>query len=383
MANASGNSRSPESVKTGGGEWSSFAGRRLPGRKPACYVRPVSDLLIGALGALLATNPPTALSNLVHARTGIPIPVVNANDPVEKEYIRLLEMDDEAQAEVERWFQENQSLTAAGAGLDAVRMRAKARARYDTVKKAYGSFLAAHPDHARARLAFGGFLSDIGEEEASFQQWEKARDLDPKNPVVWNNLANYYGHNGQVTNAFACYVRAMDLQPGEPLYPHNFATTVFLFRKDAMEYFHLTEPQVFDKALGLYRRARALDPENFLLATDLAQCFYVMKPPKSADPEATRKAAQKLADEAVAEWHAALKIAPDENARQGVYVHLARWQINSSRFDEARKWLSMLTNGAFASNKKALEKKMVRMESGATETNAPVKVLEESPLRKP
>jgi len=343
----------------------------------------VSDLLIGALGALLATNPPTALSNLVHARTGIPVPVVDANDPVEKDYIRILEMDDEAQAEVERWFQENQSLTAAGAGLDAVRMRAKARARYDTVMKAYDSFLAAHPNHARARLAYGGFLSDIGEEDASFKEWEKARDLDPKNPVVWNNLANYYGHNGQITNAFACYVRAIELQPGEPLYPHNFATTVFLFRKDAMEYFKLTEPEVFDKALGLYRRARTLDPDNFLLATDLAQCFYVMKAPKSDDPEAARKAEQKLADEALSEWRAALKIAPDENTRQGVYVHLARWQINSSRFDEARKSLSLLTNGAFASNKKAREKKRARIESGEAETNAPVKVLEATPSLKP
>ena len=348
----------------------------MPGRIAACYVRPVSDLLIGALGALLATNPPVALSNLVHARTGIPVPVVNANDPVEKEYLRVLEMDDEAQAEVDRWLQENQSFRAAGAGLDPVRMRAKTLARFDPVKKAYDAFLSSHPNHARARLAYGGFLGDIGEEEPAFQQWEKARDLDPKNPVAWNNLANYYGHNGPVTNAFACYVKALELQPGESLYPHNFATTVFLFRKDAMEYFKLTEPQVFEKALGLYRQARVLDPDNFLLATDLAQSYYAMKPPKSADPEATRKAEQKLADEALAEWQAALKIAPDETTRQGVYVHFARWQINSGRFDEARKSLSVLTNGAFATTRKTLERKLTRLETGAVGTNAPAKSIE-------
>lgn len=343
----------------------------------------MSDLLIGALGALLATNPPTALSNLVHARTGIPIPVVNANDPVEKEYLRLLEMDDEAQAEVNEWLRNNQAQKAVGGGLDRDRLRAKILARYDVVKKAYDNFLAAHPDHARARLAYGGFLSDIGEEDPALKQWEKARDLDPKNAVAWNNLANYYGHNGPVTNAFACYARAMELQPGEPLYVHNFATTVFLFRPDAMEFYKLTEPQVFDKALGLYRQARALDPENFLLATDLAQCFYVMKPPKSGDPEATRKAEQKLADEALAEWQAAFKIAPDENTRQGVYVHFARWQINAGRFDEARKTLDLLTNTVFASTKRTLEKKMARGETGAAATNSPPKSTEESPRLKP
>lgn len=329
----------------------------------------MSDLLIGALGALLATNPPVALSNLVHARTGIPVPVVDANNPVEKEYRRVLEMDDEAEVEVNRWLQENQALRGAGAGLDPVQMRAKTRARFEPVKKAYDAFLAAHPDHARARLAYGGFLSDIGEEEPAFKQWEKARDLDPKNPVAWNNLANYYGHNGPVTNAFACYIKALELQPGEPLYPHNFATTVFMFRKDAMEYFNLTEPQVVEKALGLYRRARVLDPDNFLLATDLAQCYYVMKPTKSTDPEATRKAEQKIADEALTEWREAFKIAPDENTRQGVYVHFARWQINSGRFEEARKSLSLLTNGAFSSTRKALERKLTKLETG--ETNAP------------
>jgi len=356
---------------------------QLPVRDAACYLRLVSDLLIGALSALLATNPPTALSNLVHARTGIPIPIVDPNDPVEKEYVRLLEMDDEAQAEADRWLQENQTLRAAGAGFDPASMRAKTLARFEPVKKAYDAFLAAHPDHARARLAYGGFLSDIGEEEPAFKQWEKARDLDPKNPVAWNNLANFYGHNGPVTNAFACYARALELQPGEPLYFHNYATTVFLFRKDAMEYFKLTEPQVFDKALGLYRQARALDPDNFLLATDLAQCYYVMKPPKAADPEATRKAEQKLADEALAEWQAAFKIAPDETTRQGVYVHFARWQINAGRFDEARKTLRLLTNGAFASTKMALEKKMARAETGAASTNAPAKSIEGATTLKP
>ena len=340
----------------------------------------MSDLLIGALGALLATNPPVALSNLVHARTGIPVPVVDANDPVEKEYRRVLEMDDEAEKEVDRWLQENQAMRAAGGGLDPVQMRAKTRARFERVKKAYDAFLAVHPDHARGRLAYGGFLSDIGEEEPAFKEWEKARDLDPKNPVAWNNLANYYGHNGPVTNAFACYVKALELQPGEPLYFHNFATTVFLFRKDAMEYFNLTEPEVFEKSLALYRRARALDPDNFLLATDMAQCYYVIKPPKSTDPETTRKAEQKIADEALAEWQAAFKIAPDENTRQGVYVHFARWQINSGRFEEARKSLSLLTNGAFSGTKRTLERKLTKLETG--ETNAPANSpVESTPLK--
>jgi tetratricopeptide (TPR) repeat protein len=216
-------------------------------------------------------------------------------------------------------------------------------------------------------LAYGGFLSDIGEETDALRQWDKARELDPGNPVSWNNLANYYGHNGPITNAFTCYARAIELKPGEALYYQNFATTVFLFRKDAMAFFHLTEPQVFEKAIGLYRQARLRDPENFLLATDLAQSFVAIKPPKTGDAAADRKAEQQVADEALAAWRDAMTLAPDENARQGVHVHILRWQINSGRFGEAHASLGLLTNAAFASTKRALEKKLNKLE---TATNA-------------
>jgi tetratricopeptide (TPR) repeat protein len=277
-----------------------------------------------------------------------------------------MEMDDDAENEVDRWIKENHDLAAKGLGLDGPELRVKIKARFEPVKKAYETFIAAHPSHTRARLAYGGFLSDIGEDEGALRQWDQARELDPRNPVPWNNLANYYGHNGPITNAFTCYTKAIELKPAEALYYQNFATTVFLFRKDAMEYFHITEPQVFEKAMSLYRRARELDPDNFLLATDLAQSYVAIKPPKTGDAAVDRKAEQALADEALTAWRDALKIAPDENARQGIYVHLARWQINAGRFEDARASFQLLTNSAFASTKRALEKKMAKQEAAAT-----------------
>jgi tetratricopeptide (TPR) repeat protein len=327
----------------------------------------VSDLLISALSALLATNQPAALSNLVQARTGIVVPVTDPNEPVEKEYHRVLEIEDAAEQEVNRWIAENDAFTAKGGGVALPHLEGKIRARYEPARKAYEAFLAAHPAHARGRLAYGGFLSDTGDEEGALTQWEKARDLDPKNPVPWNNLANFYGHNGPITNAFHCYAQALALKPTESLYYQKIATTVFLFRKDAREFFHLTEAQVFDKAMGLYRQARALDPDNFLLATDLAQSYYGMKKPKTGDAEASRRDPPQLADEALAAWQDALQIAPDENARQGVLLHRVRWQINAERFDQARRTLELITNSAFAGSKRVLEKNLAKREA-ATNT---------------
>ena len=97
----------------------------------------MSDLLIGALSALLATNMPTALSNLVHARTGIAVPVTDPNDPVEQAYRRVLEMDDDAENEVDRWIKENQDLIPKGKGLERPQLQLKINARFERRSKVW------------------------------------------------------------------------------------------------------------------------------------------------------------------------------------------------------------------------------------------------------
>ena len=70
------------------------------------------------------------------------------------------------------------------------------RDRFEPIRKAYDDFITRHPNHARARIAYGSFLNDIDDEDGAHDQWEKALELDPKDPAVWNNLANFYGHIG-------------------------------------------------------------------------------------------------------------------------------------------------------------------------------------------
>lgn len=332
----------------------------------------MSDLLLGALSALLATNTPAALSNLVRSQTGLALPLPNAQDPVEREYQRLLELDDDAQEEVQRWVQERDALHSRVTDLDATLFRGKVRARYEPVKQAYDAFLKDHPGHARARLAYGSFLGDIGEEDLAHAQWIRAAELDPRNPATWNNLANHYGHNGPVTNAFACYARALALRPQEALYYQNYATTLFLFRHDARAYFGLTEAQVFAKALALYREARRLDPDNFVLATDLAQTYYPLMPKAPPSTPAERQALQPVVDDALAAWEDARKVASEETSRQGVRLHQARWQINAGRFEAARQSLAQVTNAGLASTVRNLSNKLAKLENPAPATNPPL-----------
>ena len=205
------------------------------------------------------------------------------------------------------------AFAAQGAGVSKEELNKRIMDALRFVRKGYEDFLRRYPNCAHGYLAYGSFLNDIGDEDAATAQYEKSRKLDPKNPAAWNNLANYYGEHGPVTNAFAYYAKAIELDSNEPVYYQNFATTVYLFRKDAREFYHINEQQVFDKALALYQKAMQLDPNNFPLATDYAESYYGIRPLRTND--------------ALVAWTNALKIAHNEIEREGVYVHLARIKI--------------------------------------------------------
>jgi tetratricopeptide (TPR) repeat protein len=336
----------------------------------------VNDLLIGLLSALVATNPPAAVSNLVLKKTGFNVAVADPNDPVERAYQKLMADDDAAQAEVDDWIKERQKANPNETDVEKAVFRARIKRRFDPVIESYDTFLNRHPEHGKARLAYGSFLNDIGEEDAAQTQWNKARELDPKNPAAWNNLANFYGHNGDVKKSFEYYAKAIELEPSESVYHQNLATTVFLFRKDAMEYYKITEQEVFAKAMAIYRQALALDPENFSLAAELAQTFYGVKPPKLQDTNATHQAELKLAGEALAAWQTAQKLSRDDLEREGIHLHFARWQMRLARFEDARKSLASVTNGLWAGSKRTLTKKLANDEARVHGTNAAPKILE-------
>ncbi len=277
------------------------------------------DLAIGILSALLVSGSPIA--DEWRALT--------AASPADQEYYQLLVEDDTAMSDVNRWMSENDAFRAVGGGVRDEELSAKIATRLQSVVARYEDFLKRHPDHVEGRIAFGSFLNEVSEEEKAAEQWEKARLLDPRHPAPWNNLANYFGHNGPVTNAFAFYAKAIEISPREPIYYQNLATTVYLFRRDAAVYYGFTEQQVFDKALSLYRKALELSPGSFPVASDLAQTYYGILPFRLAD--------------AIAAWEEALKLADTDLDRQGVFIHFARLKIRAGDFQAASNHLAQVT----------------------------------------
>lgn len=317
----------------------------------------MSNLLAGVLSVLVATNQLVAPTNLSRNLTNGALVTPDPSDPVEKQYHKLMDDDDVAQAEVDKWIRDNQEFAAQGAGMSPEVLSRRILERFAPVRKGYETFLQQHTNHVRARIAYASFLDDIHEEEGSITQLELARGIDPSEPSIWNNLANHYGHIGPVTKAFDYYTKAIALNPNEPVYYHNFGTTVFLFRKDAREHYQINEQQVFDKALALYHEAQKLAPDDFPLASDVAQTFYGIRPPRT--------------DDALRAWTNAFNLASDDIERQGVHTHFARVKLHAGRFDEARLHLNIVTNEMYAELKRRLTRSLNDEEAKAKDTNAP------------
>lgn len=317
----------------------------------------MSNLLIGVLGALVASNQPAALSNLVTQTTGISVTAINTNDPVEQELQKIEDDDNAAAAEVDGWIRENQQFADKGAAIPAAELNRRIRAKFEPCKKAYEDFIQRHPKYAQGRIAYASFLHDMGDEDGEETQLLKAREVDATIPSIWNNLGNYYGEHGPMTNAFICYEKAIQLDPTEPVYYQNFGTTVFLYRKDVKEYYHINEQQVFDKALMLYSNATRLDPTNFELATDVAETYYGIKPLRTND--------------ALASWTNALSLAHDEIEREGVYLHFARIQVAAGHFEKAQARLDSVTNPMYDDLKKRLTRSLHDHQHPEEVTNTP------------
>jgi len=320
----------------------------------------VNILLIGVLALLLAAPEDVKTREAPRKKT------VRAADAeaVERDYDKLVEKDEAALQQIEKIVSEFDQFAAKGAPGSRGVLMARVDELIDGVKKSYEEFLQRNPNHVDAHLAYGSFFNEIGEEEEAIKQWEKARGLDPKNPASWNNLANIFGHHGPIKKAFQFYEKAIELDPKEPVYLQNLATTVYLFRKDAVETYRIDEQQVFNKALDLYQQAMKLDPTNLVLATDFAQSYYGIQPTRVED--------------ALKAWNHCLTLAKNDVEKQGIYLHLARVELNAGRFDEAEKHLALVKDPTMDELKgrlsRNLERKKAELKGNGSDTKREVEV---------
>ncbi|HEU0252170.1 MAG TPA: hypothetical protein VFR12_03995 [Pyrinomonadaceae bacterium] len=301
-------------------------------------------------------NTPSPRTNLVIERAGVPITVPDTDDPVDREFKKLMEADDVAHKEVDDWILENQA-RGAGQAVPARELNERILKRLEPIRQGYKDFIERHPSHVGVRIAYGSFLGGLRDEDGEIEQLEKARELDPENAAILNNLATHYGHVGPTDKALAYYEKAVAIDPNQPLYYRNFGDVVFLFRVAAMDYYKITEQEVYNKALGLYEKALKLEPTNFSLAEEVAKTYYGIRPVRT--------------DDALAAWTNALKLATTDVEREGVFIHMARFKLNAGRFDEARALMRAVTNEVHNVLKERVSFVINERERMAKESNSP------------
>lgn len=283
----------------------------------------------------------------------------STNNPAQAVLELVMTEDDAAMDEVDSWIRTN------NAGESKEELNHRIHARLDGVRQKYQDFLEQYPNYEPGHLAYGSFMDDIGNEDLASVEYETASELNPKDPAAWNDLANYYGEHGPLTNAFIDYQKAIDLNASEPVYYRNLATLVYLYRRDAMSFYQITEPQVFDKSLELYRKAVQLDPHDFELASDYAESYYGIKPLRTND--------------ALVAWTNALSSAETDVEREAVFIHLARIKFLVGRYEEAKAQLDAVTNSMYDDLKSRIERNIALKEHPPTNavpvslpgTNAP------------
>ena len=253
---------------------------------------------------------------------------------IEREFRELLELDDKVHDEVDKWIRSNAKLTAKQVGIDPASLDLQVRNRLSKVGEAYKAFLNRHSGHVRARLAYGSFFSDINEIDKAMSQWKKALELAPKNPVAWNNIGKAYGKQGRIAEAFRHFGKATELAPKE----------IFSYPDDAARYYLIDRSQIVPKSLELFKKARALDPKNFTLATDAALAQLGTQPFE--------------AKAALAAWNDALAIAPSPVEAEGVRIHLARIHVHLGQADAARALLAKVHETQYAELKAGILRKL-------------------------
>lgn len=231
---------------------------------------------------------------------------------------------------------------------EAAEILRKLEADIASAEHTFRVFLGRHPDHARAMSAFGNFLEEIGKQDEACDWWSKAVSFSRRNPDLLNNLANYYGHNGEAARATRLYEEAIRLNPNEAVYHFNLGNMYYLFRKEAEQVHGWDMDQIFRESLEQFRVARDLEPNNFEYATAYAETFY-----------GVNFLQQRIAwEEALKAWEYCLNMKLDAGQKDYVKVHLVRLNLYTGNPLEAARSASEIQSSELRRIARSLLNKM-------------------------
>ena len=234
--------------------------------------------------------------------------------------------------------------------------------RAQQILSAYESYLEDNPRDVNGLILYGKFLRRMGQPRHATGLFLEADKIDPRLAVVKQNIANYLVEEGRLADALPFLLKAVELEPKEPVYHHQLGTFLFLFKEDLLS-LGIASVQTNDRNMyEAFRSASKLAPDNFEYKLRYAQSFFDI-----SDPDW---------DKVLGVWQDLRNQARDHPVSEREYLALgeARSMTQLGRGKEAVTILKTITSPSLRATRESLIKEL--KESDATGKPSPEKSAE-------
>ncbi len=124
------------------------------------------------------------------------------------------------------------------------------------------------PNNAQAHAYLAEIYADMGNWDRALEEAETAISLDDKDPFVWRNYGYVLEVRGEYRKAIDAYLHAAQLAP-----------LAFFYIAAGRNYQALQE---FDKAIELFQKARAIEPNNPAPQDAIGWAYFLAGDPQKA-----------------------------------------------------------------------------------------------------
>ena len=231
--------------------------------------------------------------------------------------------------------------------------------RAQQILSAYESYLEDNPRDVNGLILYGKFLRRMGQPRHATGLFLEADKIDPRLAVVKQNIANYLVEEGRLADALPFLLKAVELEPKEPVYHHQLGTFLFLFKEDLLS-LGIASVQTNDRSMHeAFRSASKLATDNFEYKLRYAQSFFDI-----SDPDR---------DKALDVWQDLRNQAREYPVSEREYLALgeARAMAQLGRVKEAVTILKTITSPSLRATRESLIKEL--KESDATGKPSPEK----------
>jgi len=120
---------------------------------------------------------------------------------------------------------------------------------YANVETLWRTTIARNPNSFLARDNLGNIFLQNGRLDEAMEQFQKAREIQPRDALTHNNLGNALLRKGRMDEAMEHFQKAIDIQPGFAQAHNNLG--IVLFQKGQV-----------DEAIAHFQKALAIQPNN-------------------------------------------------------------------------------------------------------------------------